>query len=170
MVNLRLRSLISLLLAATSITSCNRYEGVVNVGGVTKAEIVGGIPSQIPVAALDEIIAYFESLNLALDSGDISSFKSGRFDSCGCLVIAENISSLWEKSNLIGGDYLVREIAPLRIGATALQIKVLVLRTEVLKIDRSTGSVESWPEKEIATNFSLDKKGGRWLMTGSSAG
>lgn len=170
MVNLRLQSLISLLMTILFISSCARSEGTINVNETSNAQNIDGIPTQIPAAAIDEVIAYFEALNLALDSGDITRLKSGRFDNCGCLEIAQNIAEIWSTSNLLGGDYLIKRIAPLRIGANNLQIKVLVNRTEVLKVDRNTGSVESWPQTEISTNFSMTKSDGSWVLTESSSG
>jgi len=170
MVNLRLRSLLSILISTILICSCARSEGVINVGGSMNIKNIGEIPNQIPSAAIDEVIAYFEALNLALDSGDLTSLTSGRFSNCGCLQVAQNIAEIWQNSNLLDGDYLIKNIVALRIGAADIEIKVLVTRTEVLKVDRNSGSVESWPAKDISTNFSLENRSGNWIIVGSNAG
>lgn len=170
MLQLRLQSLILIATTIIPLTACERSEGSSLLNEISKPITSSGIPTQIPTAALDEVLRYFQALNSALDSGDISELISGKFDRCGCLVISKNIAEIYKTSNLLGGDYLVRDIAPLRIGADAIAMKVLVTRTEVLKINRESGSVESWPVKDIATNFALTKTDGSWLITGSSVG
>lgn len=170
MLHSRLQSLILIASLVIPLSACERSEGSSIVNEVSKPITDGDIPTQIPAAALDEVLGYFQALNSALDTGDISELSSGKFDRCGCLVIGKNIVEIYKTSNLLGGDYLVRDIAPLRIGVNAIAMKVLVTRTEVLNIDRESGSVESWPAKEIATNFALTKTDGSWLITGSSVG
>jgi hypothetical protein len=66
MLQLRLQSLILIATTIIPLTACERSEGSSLVNEISKPNTNGGIPTQIPTAALDEVLRYFQALNSAL--------------------------------------------------------------------------------------------------------
>jgi hypothetical protein len=125
------------------------------------------LPTNVPPGALTTIISYVDALNEAAHTGNAWRLRTTAFEGCGCLAIANTWESIYEKANVVGGEYRITSITPIDIGSTSLSLEVHIHRSMMVHIDRKSGAREVWDPKDSTTMFQEKFINGTWWIVQS---
>ena len=169
---LKIKKLLIILFLPLLLTSCARAQGALAPTGVA-SESEGlpprnegneqYLPDVIP-ASLEPIINYVDGLNLAL-TGEFLYLRSTAIPTCGCLVIADRLERLFKSASLIGGHYELKSIKLEKDGVNQKSFAVVINRSDIRKIDRSSKRSTLWSASIIKNTFTVKPVGGGWLLS-----
>jgi len=164
--------LITILLMPVLLTACARAEGALAPTGVAQdlpsnnysdQSEVGYLPDVEP-ASLEPIINYVDGLNFAL-AGEFEYIKTAAVPNCSCLAIATRLKQLLKTATVIGGAYQLRSIKVINDGLTLKHFQVIVHRSDLRKIDKTSKQSVIWSKSEIKNQFIVKKINGGWLLS-----
>ena len=154
------------------LTACARAEGALAPTGVAQdlpsnnysdQSEVGYLPDVEP-ASLEPIINYVDGLNFAL-AGEFEYIKTAAVPNCSCLAIATRLKQLLKTATVIGGAYQLRSIKVINDGLTLKHFQVIVHRSDLRKIDKTSKQSVIWSKSEIKNQFIVKKINGGWLLS-----
>ena len=169
---LSFKKLIVICLLPLLLTGCARAQGALAPTGVP-ATSEGFAPidqtdkaylPDVEPASLDPIINYVDGLNMAL-TGEFLYLRSTAIPSCGCLVIADRLEKLFKSASLIGGHYELKSIKLEKDGVNQKSFAVVINRSDIRKIDRSSKRSTLWSASIIKNTFTVKPVGGEWLLS-----
>ena len=170
--------ILALLILPILLCSCARAQGAAAPTGrlagaiytptqaddLSQVDIENSFLPQVEVASFAPIINYVDSLNWAL-AGDLSKLKKAAHPGCGCLEISSRLAKLFTTASLSGGGY---RLAKLAINSDSLNKKsfdVVIHRSDLIKINKSSGVRQLWQASIISNLFVVEKIGGIWQLT-----
>ena len=169
---LKIKKLMIILILPLLLTSCARAQGALAPNGVESesagyAPIEEGneqyLPNVLP-ASLEPIINYVDGLNLAL-TGEFLYLKSTAISSCDCLAIADRLARLFKTASLVGGSYQLKSIELSKAGVNQKSFTVVINRSDIRKVDRSSRQSTLWSASIIKNTFTVKRVGGEWLLS-----
>jgi len=169
---LSFKRLIIIMLLPALLSSCARAQGALAPTGVPPAS-EGFAPidqsdrSYLPdvePAALEPIINYVDGLNLAL-TGEFLYLRSTAISSCDCLAIADRLAKLFKSATLIGGSYQLKRVDLAKDGVNQKSFAVVIDRSDIRKIDKSSGQSILWSASTIKNTFTVKRIGKEWLLS-----
>jgi len=114
-------------------------------------------------AAIEPIINYVDSLNLAL-GGDLSKLKQAAAAECACLDISSRLASLFTNSSLRGQGYKLVKVLLNSDGPDQKVFDVVIHRAALTKIEKKGGQQQIWSGSEISNQFVVAKRDGVWQL------
>jgi len=114
-------------------------------------------------AAIEPIINYVDSLNLAL-GGDLSKLKQAAAAECACLDISSRLASLFTNSSLRGQGYKLVKVLLNSDGPDQKVFNVVIHRAALTKIEKNGGQQQIWSGSEISNQFVVAKRDGVWQL------
>jgi hypothetical protein len=169
---LSFKRLIIIMLLPALLSSCARAQGALAPTGVPPAS-EGFAPidqsdrSYLPdvePAALEPIINYVDGLNLAL-TGEFLYLRSTAISSCDCLAIADRLAKLLKSATLVGGSYQLKRVDLAKDGVNQKSFAVVIDRSDIRKIDKSSGQSILWSASTIKNTFTVKRIGKEWLLS-----
>jgi hypothetical protein len=167
-----LSKLITILLLPFLLTACARAEGALAPTGVAadgqatdySDQVEQSYLPDVEAASLAPVINYVDGLNLAL-AGDFEYIKTAAVSNCGCLDIAKRLQRLHKSATLIGGRYQLASIKVINDGAAQKSFEVMVHRSDLRKIDKTSKQSVIWSKSEIKNQFIVKNTEGEWLLS-----
>jgi hypothetical protein len=167
-----LSKLITILLLPLLLTACARAEGALAPTGVAadgqatdySDQVEQSYLPDVEAASLAPVIDYVDGLNLAL-TGDFEYIKTSAVSNCGCLDIAKRLQRLHKSATLIGGRYQLASIKVINDGAAQKSFEVMVHRSDLRKIDKTSKQSVIWSKSEIKNQFIVKNTEGEWLLS-----
>jgi hypothetical protein len=169
---LSFKRLIIIMLLPALLSGCARAQGALAPTGVPPAS-EGFAPidqsdrSYLPdvePAALEPIINYVDGLNLAL-TGEFLYLRSTAISSCDCLAIADRLAKLLKSATLVGGSYQLKRVDLAKDGVNQKSFAVVIDRSDIRKIDKSSGQSILWSASTIKNTFTVKRIGKEWLLS-----
>ena len=169
---LSFKKLIVICLLPLLLTGCARAQGALAPTGVP-ATSEGFAPidqtdkaylPDVEPAALEPIINYVDGLNLAL-TGEFLYLRSTAISNCDCLAIADRLARLFKTASLVGGSYQLKSIELAKDGVNQKSFAVVINRSDIRKIDRSSKQSTLWSASIIKNTFTVKPVGGEWLLS-----
>jgi len=166
------KKLIIIFLLPIFLSSCARAEGALSPVGIEPAS-EGFAPvdqtdkAYLPAvepASLEPVINYVDGLNLAL-TGEFLYLKSTAVKECNCLAIADRLAGLFKTASLVGAGYQLKSIELAKDGVNQKSFKVVINRSDLRKIDRSSKQSTLWSAASIKNTFTVKRVGGQWLLS-----
>ena len=114
-------------------------------------------------AAIEPIINYVDSLNLAL-GGDLSKLKQAAAAECACLAISSRLASLFTNASLRGQGYKLTQLLINSDGPDQKVFDVVINRAALTKIEKNSGKQQIWSSSEIINQFVVTKRDGVWQL------
>jgi hypothetical protein len=154
------------------LTACARAEGALAPTGVAadgqatdySDQVEQSYLPDVEAASLAPVIDYVDGLNLAL-TGDFEYIKTSAVSNCGCLDIAKRLQRLHKSATLIGGRYQLASIKVINDGAAQKSFEVMVHRSDLRKIDKTSKQSVIWSKSEIKNQFIVKNTEGEWLLS-----
>jgi hypothetical protein len=167
-----LSKLITILLLPFLLTACARAEGALAPTGVAadvpttdySDQVEKSYLPDVDAASLEPVINYVDGLNLAL-AGDFEYIKTAAVSNCGCLDIAKRLQRLHKSATLIGGRYQLASIKVINDGLAQKSFEVMVHRSDLRKIDKTSKQSVIWSKSEITNQFIVTNTDGGWLLS-----
>jgi hypothetical protein len=169
---LSFKRLIIIMLLPALLSGCARAQGALAPTGAPPAS-EGFAPidqsdrSYLPdvePAALEPIINYVDGLNLAL-TGEFLYLRSTAISSCDCLAIADRLAKLLKSATLVGGSYQLKRVDLAKDGVNQKSFAVVIDRSDIRKIDKSSGQSILWSASTIKNTFTVKRIGKEWLLS-----
>ena len=163
------------------LSACARAHGAMEISGVNSDQVNSDqvIADQIRVdqgqesdlsllpavepAAIEPIINYVDSLNLAL-GGDLSKLKQAAAAECACLDISSRLASLFSNAYLRGQGYKLIKVHINSDGQNQKVFYVVINRATLTKIEKNGGQQQIWRGSEILNQFVVAKRDGVWQL------
>ena len=176
-----LRRTLLILILPLLLSACARAHGAMEISGVNSDQVNSGqvIADQIRVdqrqendlsllpavepAAIEPIINYVDSLNLAL-GGDLSKLKQAAAAECACLDISSRLASLFTNASLRGQGYKLVKVLINSDGPDQKVFDVVINRAALTKIEKNGGQQQIWSDSEISNQFVVAKRDGVWQL------
>ena len=174
------RALIILILPLL-LSGCARAHGAMEISGINSAQSnsiqsnsaqvnldhwqandFSLLPAVEP-AAIEPIINYVDSLNLAL-GGDLSKLKQAAAAECACLDISSRLASLFTNAYLRGQGYKLIKVHINSDGQNQKVFDVVINRATLTKIEKNGGQQQIWRGSEISNQFVVAKRDGVWQL------
>ena len=166
------KKIILILLIPILLTGCARAQGAL-APSASPATSEGFAPidqtdkaylPDVEPAALAPIINYVDGLNLAL-TGEFLYLRSTAISSCDCLAIADRLARLFKTASLVGGSYQLKSIELSKAGVNQKSFTVVINRSDIRKVDRSSRQSTLWSASIIKNTFTVKRVGGEWLLS-----
>lgn len=163
------------------LSACARAHGAMEISGLNLDQVNSDqvIADQIRVdqsqesdlsllpavepAAIEPIINYVDSLNLAL-GGDLSKLKQAAAAECACLDISSRLASLFTNASLRGQGYKLIKVQINSDGQQQKVFDVVINRAALTKIEKNGGQQQIWSGSEISNQFVVAKRDGVWQL------
>ena len=163
------------------LSACARAHGAMEISGLNSDQVnsdhviadqIGLDQSQesdltllpaVDPAAIEPIINYVDSLNLAL-GGDLSKLKQAAAAECACLDISSRLASLFTNSSLRGQGYKLVKVLLNSDGPDQKVFDVVIHRAALTKIEKNSGQQQIWCGSEISNQFVVAKRDGVWQL------
>ena len=163
------------------LSACARAHGAMEISGLNSDQVNSDqvIADQIRVdqgqesdlsllpavepAAIEPIINYVDSLNLAL-GGDLSKLKQAAAAECACLDISSRLASLFTNASLRGQGYKLVKVLINSDGQQQKVFDVVINRAALTKIEKNGGQKQIWSGSEISNQFVVAKRDGVWQL------
>lgn len=163
------------------LSACARAHGAMEISGLNSDQVnsdhviadqIGLDQSQesdltllpaVEPAAIEPIINYVDSLNLAL-GGDLSKLKQAAAAECACLDISSRLASLFTNSSLRGQGYKLVKVLLNSDGPDQKVFDVVIHRAALTKIEKNSGQQQIWSGSEISNQFVVAKRDGVWQL------
>ena len=163
------------------LSACARAHGAMEISGINSAQ-ANSIQSNsaqvnldhwqandfsllpaVEPAAIEPIINYVDSLNLAL-GGDLSKLKQAAAAECACLDISSRLASLFTNAYLRGQGYKLIKVLINSDGQNQKVFDVVINRATLTKIEKNGGQQQIWRGSEISNQFVVAKRDGVWQL------
>ena len=163
------------------LSACARAHGAMEISGINSAQSnsiqsnsaqvnldhwqandFSLLPAVEP-AAIEPIINYVDSLNLAL-GGDLSKLKQAAAAECACLDISSRLASLFTNASLRGQGYKLIKVQINSDGQQQKVFDVVINRAALTKIEKNGGQQQIWSGSEISNQFVVAKRDGVWQL------
>ena len=163
------------------LSACARAHGAMEISGINSAQSnsiqsnsaqvnldhwqandFSLLPAVEP-AAIEPIINYVDSLNLAL-GGDLSKLKQAAAAECACLDISSRLASLFTNASLRGQGYKLVKVLINSDGPDQKVFDVVINRAALTKIEKNGGQKQIWSGSEISNQFVVAKRDGVWQL------
>lgn len=165
------KKLLMIFLLPLLLTGCARAQGALAPTGVSpssegftpiRPDDISYLPDVEP-ASLEPIINYVDGLNLAL-TGEFLYLKSTALSSCDCLEIANQLAKLVKTTSLVGAGYQLTGVQVIKDGVNQKSFQVIINRSQIRKIDKSSGQSRLWSAATLKNTFTVNRIGKVWLL------
>jgi len=176
-----LRRALLILTLPLLLSACARAHGAMEISGVNSDQVnsdqvnsdqvrldqreendLSLLPAVEP-AAIEPIINYVDSLNLAL-GGDLSKLNQAAAAECACLDISSRLASLFTNASLRGQGYKLVKVLINSDGPDQKVFDVVIHRAALTKIEKNGGQQQIWSGSEISNQFVVAKRDGVWQL------
>jgi len=163
------------------LSACARAHGAMEIGDLNSDQVNSGqviadptrldqaedddlsLLPMVEPAAIEPIINYVDSLNLAL-GGDLSKLKQAAAAECACLDISSRLASLFTNASLQGQGYKLTQLLINSDGPDQKVFDVVINRHALTKIEKNSGQRVIWSSSEIINQFVVAKRDGVWQL------
>jgi hypothetical protein len=81
------------------------------------------------------------------------------------LAIADRLARLFKTASLVGGSYQLKSIELAKDGVNQKSFAVVINRSDIRKVDRSSKRSTLWSASIIKNTFTVKPVGGGWLLS-----